>query len=480
MRKKVMPKIVFIEPKAPNLHIYSQFSMPRLGIFVLATMMKKRNWDVEICFEEKKPLDFTALAGADLVGITTITPTAPRAYAIADRIRGYGIPVIMGGSHVTYLSEEALEHADFVVRGEGERALMALIDAWEAGSSYENIPSLSYRKDGKVVHNPMDSFETNLDRIPFPDKSLLLPQLKTIAGQKIIPVQTSRGCPFNCSFCSVTGMFGKKYRYRSLENILEELRQYNSRKFFIFFVDDNFTANRKRAKELLEAMIREKFKFQWSTQVRTDVAKDEELVNLMKKARCRTLYIGLESVNPESLKAMKKGQTVEEITRAIEVLKKKHINIHGMFVYGFDADDWKTVKETVRFAKRIQLNSSQFLILTPFPGCEFYDKMVREGRLAFHDWNLYDAHHVVFRPKRFTFRDLQKAQIFSHQRFYSMGQSLKKMMRFRILDVALARYARNLNRTWKRRNRTWLKAIDLLTPGKGRVITLDYREEVIL
>jgi len=475
-----MSKIIFIEPKAPNLHIFSQFAMPRLGIFILATMMKRRNWEVDILFEEKKPLNLSLVKDADIVGITTITPTAPRAYAIADELRIMNIPVIMGGPHVTFQSEETLEHADYVIRGEGEKPFMDFIDAWENGTPLTTVPSLSYRESGDIVHNPKADFIPEMDTIPYPEKSLLLPHLKTIAGQTIVPVQTSRGCPFNCTFCSVTGMFGKKYRFRSINNIMEELRQYNKRKYFIFFYDDNFTANRKRAKELFRAMIQEKFKFQWSTQVRTDIAKDPELVVLMKKAGCRTLFIGLESVNPESLKSMKKAQTLSDISDSIRILRKNHIHIHGMFVYGFDQDDWKTVKKTVKFAKKTGINSSQFLILTPFPGCEFYDKIVKEKRVVFKDWNLYDAHHVVFRPKKFTLFGLQKAQIFSHTRFYSLGQLFKRLIQFDWVDVGLAHYARNLNRLWKKKNRTFLKAIDLLTPRKESVITLDYREKVQL
>ena len=370
-----MGRMVFIEPKAPNLHIFSQFALPRLGSFVLATMMKRRGWDVEIIVEENEVIDFEKLREADLVGISTITPTAPRAYAIADRVRELGVPVIMGGPHVTYLTEEALAHVDFVIRGEGEHALMGFIDAWEGVGDYSEVPNLSYWDNEKIVENAMASFVDDLDGIPFPDYDLLKKHIPSIQGHRVIPVQTSRGCPFDCSFCSVTGMFGKKYRHRSTENIIAELRPYNHRKDTVFFYDDNFTANRKQAKELLHAMIREKFVFQWSTQVRVDVAKDEELVRLMRRAGCKTLYIGFESVNPATLEEMHKGQTVEEIVRAVKMLQKHGIGIHGMFVYGFDEDDGRTVRETVKFAKRLHLNTTQFLILTPLPGSEFYNQM---------------------------------------------------------------------------------------------------------
>ena len=475
-----MKKIVFIEPKAPNLHIFSHFPLPRLGTILLGTLMKNRGWEVEIFIEEMRKIDYEIIKDADLVGISTITPTAPRAYAIADRIREMGIPVIMGGPHVTYLAEEALGHADFVIRGEGEQALMELIDARENGGDYSEVSNLSYRKDREIIHNPKQPPADNLDSLPYPDFSLLKRDQPTKGGRSTIPVLTSRGCPFDCSFCSVTGMFGKKYRFRSAENVLAELRQYNSRRNMIFFYDDNFTANRKRTKELLEGMIREKFKFHWTTQVRADVAKDVDLVKLMKRAGCHTLYIGFETVNPDSLEEMKKKQTVEEITQAVKVLRKNRIHIHGMFVYGFDHDDWKTVKKTVRFAKKAKLNTTQFLILTPAPGSEFYEKVASENRIQFRDWTLYDGHHAVFRPARFSIFDLQKAQIFSHKKFYSMKQTVKKFFKGKWIDLAIAHYARKLNRTWQKRNKTFLRAVELLRPKKGAKITLDYKEEISL
>ncbi len=473
-----MPKMIFIEPKAPNIHIFSQFQLPRLGSFILGTLMKQRGWDVEIIVEELQKVDFEAIRTATLVGISTITPTAPRAYAIADRVREMGIPVIMGGPHVTFLPEEALMHSDYVVRGEGEKALMAFIDVREKGGSYSNVPNLSFIEEGKVQHNPMQPFVDQLDDLPYPDFSLFKGKNRRIAGRQIIPVQTSRGCPFDCSFCSVTGMFGKRYRFRSTENIVEELRQYDDPGNFVFFYDDHFTANRKRAKALLQAMIQEKFQFNWSTQVRVDIARDPELVDLMKEAGCHTLFIGLESVNPDSLEAMKKEQTVEEIVAAVRILRKKHIHIHGMFVYGFDQDDWKTVRETVRFAKKARLTSTQFLILTPFPGSEFYQKIAAENRIQFHDWSLYDAHHVVFQPKRFSLFDLQRAQVFSHASFYSIREMVKKFLRWEWVGVGLTHYARNINRLWKSKNEAFLKAVELLKPQKGANISIDFVEKV--
>lgn len=474
-----MSKIIFIEPKAPNLHIYSQFKLPRLGIYILGALMKKRGWEVEMIYEETEKIDYSGLDSVDLVGISTITSTAPRAYKIADRIRNQGIPVIMGGPHVTFLSEEALGHADFVIRGEGENALMEFIDAWEADRDYSSVQSLSYRKDGRFFHNPKGSFIENLDEIPSPDFGGRYNR-DVRKGRQTIPVQTSRGCPFDCDFCSVTAMFGRKFRFRSRDNIIQELRQYNKKNNHIFFYDDNFAASRKRLRALLEAMIKEDFKFDWSTQVRVDIAKNEDLLKLMYKAGCRVLYIGLESINPNSLLSMNKRQTVEEIKYGVKVITKHGIRIHGMFMYGFDDDDCQTVKETIRFAKKAGISTSQFLILTPLPGSHFYKRMLSQGRLLFKDWSLYDAHHVVFRPAKFTLLALQKAQIKSHQKFYSVKRDLRKFFQFRWIELAIDHYARKLNRLWKKKNRTFLKAMDILTSKKNATIKLDYIQDIKL
>jgi radical SAM superfamily enzyme YgiQ (UPF0313 family) len=475
-----MSKIIFIEPKAPNLHIFSKFKLPRLGLYILGTLAKQRGWDVEIVYEEMQKVDFSQVKSSDLVGISTITSTAPRAYMIADKIKQMGIPVIMGGPHVSFQTEEALGHADFVIRGEGEKALMAFFDEWEAKKNYETVPNLSFKKNGKIVHNPLVPNTSDLDQLPFPELTQLNYNPKRIAGFRTIPIQASRGCPFDCAFCSVTSMFGKQYRFRSAQNIIEELRLYNDKKNIIFFYDDNFAANPKRTKELLHAMIKENFKFKWTTQVRADVAKDIELVRLMQRAGCHTLYIGFESVNPESLKEMKKKQTVEEISHAVKVLRRHKIHIHGMFVFGFDEDDWKTVKKTVKFAKKTKLTSSQFLILTPLPGSEFFNKVVAQGRILLTDWALYDAHHAVYKPARLSLARLQKAQIFSHKRFYSLSEIVKKFLRGKWIDLGLAHYARNLNRMWKKRNKTFLKVVDLIATKKDAKIVIDYKQNIRL
>ena len=254
-----LKKIIFIEPKAPGFHIYSKWSLPRLGSVMLGTVLQNLGHDVRVYVEEIQKVDKEELYSADLVGISTITSTAPRAYGMADEIRERGIPVVMGGAHPTFLPDEALEHADFVVRGEGEDAVVELIDALDGQRPLNEVAGLSFREGGKIIHNPPREFCPDLDAHPSPDLSLIVGfgsgTRSFFKYNPIIPVIASRGCPYHCKFCSVTTMFGRKYRFRSTEKVLEDIRPYKDRT--IFFYDDNFAASKKRTKQLLRHMIEE-------------------------------------------------------------------------------------------------------------------------------------------------------------------------------------------------------------------------------
>ena len=464
--------ILFIEPAGAQLNIFTQFTLPRLGSFILAGLVNRRDgWRARVFVEGRQRFDLPSWIAEhgrpDAVGISTITATVQRGYALADECRAQGIPVILGGPHVTFLPDEALAHGDLVVRGEGEGAMDALLDLWSHGHvaatdpRHAAVPNLSWKDGAGVIrHNELAPWITDLDALPVPDFSLAGGTADcVIGGKRTVMVQTSRGCPFDCSFCSVTGMFGKKFRYRSVAAILQELRQYNTRHHFVFFCDDNFTANKRRARELLEAMIAEGFRFQWSTQVRTDLARDPDLVRLMKRAGCHTVFIGFESVNPKSLTEMKKSQSLEDIHHAIRVVQQAGIHIHGMFVFGFEEDDWDTVEATVSFARKMKLTSAQLLILTPLPGSELYQRLGAESRITSFDWDLYDTHHVVYRPAGFTPFELQCAQVCGHTRLYTLPESLKKLLTGRLVATGLSFYAWKINRDWQKDNQPYLRKL---------------------
>jgi radical SAM superfamily enzyme YgiQ (UPF0313 family) len=452
-----LKKIIFVEPKAPGFHIYSKWSLPRLGAVFLATILKNLGHDVKVYVEEIQKVDKADLYSADLVGISTITSTAPRAYSMADGLRERGVPVVMGGAHPTFLPDEALEHADYVVRGEGEEAIVELLEAIDGKRALSSVAGLSYRENGDTVHNPSREFCPDLDAHPSPDLSL-------IAGfgsgtrsffryNPIIPVVTSRGCPFSCKFCSVTTMFGRKYRFRSTEKVIEDIRPYTDHT--IFFYDDNFTASRTRTKKLLRRMIEEGITPEWTAQVRVDMAGDKELLELMKRSNCSGVYVGFESINPKTLELYSKGQTLEDITNSIKKFHEYGISIHGMFVLGSDEDDVAIIRETARFAKRVKIDTVQFMILTPIPGSEIFDEFDEENKIFTYDWKFYDGHHVVFQPNKMIPIVLQKEAVRAMKKFFSRAQALKALFKGDLHNFLVKGYANHLINRWKHFNKDY-------------------------
>jgi radical SAM superfamily enzyme YgiQ (UPF0313 family) len=424
----VIKRVSFIEAGSPGLHIFSKFPIPRLGAVLLSTILRERGYEVKAFVENVAEPDWSFIESSDLVCISTITSTAIRAYRMAKRLKALDIPVIMGGTHPTFLPDEALEYADFVIRGEGEHALVELLEYLEKGTpALSGIRGLSYRdRDGRNVHNPSREFIEDLDSLPEPDFSLV----HNWSPSNPYPVSTSRGCPYDCTFCSVVRMFGRSYRFKSVEATLKEMKYVASvSKATKFIVDDNFAANKMRAKEILRGMIAEGIKTRWSAQVRPDVARDPELLRLMADSGCHTLYIGFESINPRTLEEYNKKQSREDIISCIRAVRDHSIHIHGMFVLGADTDDVETIRGTADFATGLGIDTVQFMILTPLPGTPLLQDMTKSGRLLHTDWSKYDAQYVVFKPRLMSPTTLQIETFRAMGRFYSWRYILGHLAR---------------------------------------------------
>jgi radical SAM superfamily enzyme YgiQ (UPF0313 family) len=434
-----MKNIYFIEAKSPGSHIFSRTALPRLGSILLATILKNRGYNTKVFIEDIVTPDWKLLEDADLVCISSITSTATRAYQIAERFRKLGIPVAIGGPHSTFLPEESLLYADYVVRGEGEETIVELIEHLESGEPLSSIKGLSYKNDDNtIVHNQARGLLENLDDAPIPNFSLVYKWEKA----RVVPIATSRGCPFDCKFCSVIHMFGRKYRYKSIDRVLAEIKASAPKKGHVFFIDDNFAANKKRTKALLRSLIENNIKIEWSAQVRTDVARDPELLDLMEKAGCFSVYIGFESINPKTLSLYNKGQGFEDIENAIRLVKKHNINIHGMFVLGSDTDDIQTIRNTEKFAKELDIDSIQFLMLTPLPGTPVFEELKSSERLIHTDWSKYDAHHAVFEPKLMTAFELHVETLKAMSKFYSWPAILRNLWQFDFFYAVVCLYGK--------------------------------------
>jgi radical SAM superfamily enzyme YgiQ (UPF0313 family) len=444
--KRALKKLVFVEPKSTHLHVYSRVCIPRLGSVLLGTIMRGKGYDVRVYIEDIHDLDMNEVLSADLVAISAITSTAPQSYRLADKVRAAGAVAVMGGTHTSFLPEEGMQHADFIVRGEGEFAFQELVDAIQRGEGFEKIQNLTYRTaDGALVHNPERPKIPNLDVNPIPDYRL-------IEGWKpggVISVATSRGCPFSCTFCSVPGMYGHAFRTHSIDRVLQELESHRGN-MYTFFADDIFTANKKRVKELLRGMIERDLTPQWGAQVRTETVDDPELLQLMRDSNCFNVYVGFESINPRTLKLFQKKQDLAKIERSIERFHAHKIRIHGMFVVGSDEDDVETLDATAAFARKHDIDSIQFMILTPIPGSPDWDTVYDKGQkyVISRNWSFYDGHHVVHQPRRMSPYELQMGAIKAMEKFYSWGGIFQKLGKRDIYYATIRYWGKKMLREW--------------------------------
>ena len=397
-------KVVFVEPRGAYSNVFAKFmTIPMLGPLYLATIAEKEGYDVSILNENILGRNILPdeLMNVDILCLSCMTATVERGKEISREYKtlrsSLGLPAhsIIGGIHASMIPEDVQDDFDQVFIGEAETKILDVLSG--------------KIKEKTIVGERIE----NLDSVPNGNFRLI----KNWERMTVWPVLTSRGCPYDCTFCSVTEMFGRKYRTKSVERVIEEIQAYN--RDSLFFVDDHFAVDKKRMMKFLDALESNGIDMGWTCQLRTEVTKDEELISRMSRSGCRTVYMGFESINPGSLLEMKKGQTVADISRSIKVFRDNSIRVHGMFMLGNDSDEKDIFRSTSNFCRESGLTSVQYLIITPLPGTVFYRKMESEGRLLHKNWEYYDAMHVVFEPKNFTPAELQEGMIDCFREFYS-------------------------------------------------------------
>jgi radical SAM superfamily enzyme YgiQ (UPF0313 family) len=381
-------KLILISPLAEKSLLGGDFyfRMPYLGLLKVAALTPP-DWEVAIIDEKVEGVDFDQ--DVDLVGITAMTPAVSRGYKIADTFRERGIKVVMGGMHISKLPDEALTHCDAVVIGEAEGLWHRLLDDFK-------------RDDLQRVYRHEDGYPS-LENLPLVDWDLY-------KDKRYLPVhsiETTRGCPHNCEFCSVTNSFGGKFRNRPVDDVereIQSLKPFEGRfilKNTVFFADDNIISSRRHAKELLTRII--PYNLKWVGQASVNIAKDDEILDLCRKSGCMGILIGFESLSADSLSHM--GKRFNKPQNYIDVINKVHdygIGINGSFVLGFDHDDEGIFDRTLEFIVKAKLDVCYFSILTPYPGTRLYTQMREEGRLIDHDWSNYNTNYVVYKPKLMT------------------------------------------------------------------------------
>ncbi|MCM8828797.1 MAG: B12-binding domain-containing radical SAM protein, partial [Candidatus Omnitrophica bacterium] len=381
-------RVNLISPRSPVMSVTArdkaiQFS--RLTLITVAALFPP-DTDIRIINDSIDKIDFNEKV--DMVGITSITCTAARAYEIADEFRKRKVPVIMGGIHPSALPEEASLHSDAVVIGEAEGVMDKLLADFKAGRLQKFYGC---------------SEKLSLSNLPLPRRDLLFGNRYY---REMDLVQTTRGCPFNCDFCSVSDFFGRTYRTRPIPDIIREVKLLKNRSV-IFFVDDNIAGQKDYARELFNALI--PLKVRWFSQASIIIARDAELLKLAAKSGCKALFIGFESIFSDSLKQV--GKNINRVNEYKEGIKRLHdhgIGVIGAFIFGFDSDTKDVFDETIDFIEENRIELASFSILTPLPGTRLYKKLDEEKRIFERDWSKYTCGEVVFKPKLLSVEQLQE------------------------------------------------------------------------
>ncbi len=409
------------------LHLPKKGLFAPLGLMTVAALTPP-HINISITDECLEPVDFDR--DVDLVGLTAMTSAAPRAYQIADHFRERGIAVVMGGMHASALPQEALQHVDAVVIGEAEALWPQLLKDFGKGQlqriyRHSNFPSL--------------------EGLPVPRRDLL--DLSRYWGTDSL--QATRGCPYDCSFCTVSTFFGRTYRTRPVDEVIAEAAQLKGKP--LIFVDDNIMGKPRYARELFARL--KDLKKTFISQASTSMLKTPELISQAAAAGCKGMFVGLETLSTENLAEI--GKKVNVVERYRELIKRLHDNgiaIVGAFMFGLEHDDEDVFKRTAEFAEEARIDLPQFTIVTPLPGTRFYAELEREGRIVERDWTKYNGTHACFRPRQLSVEKLEAGLSWIYQHCYSWRSIIRRTtLHFRPLIWTANAIYHNRVRGWSAR-----------------------------
>jgi anaerobic magnesium-protoporphyrin IX monomethyl ester cyclase len=419
-----MMRILLVSPPAGFSYRVLGVSRPPLGLAYMASLLRDR-YDVHI-------VDFNVEArhwseypygDFDIVGISVDTSRCPVSFEIARAAKEHGPTVVVGGPHVSFMAEEALATGviDYVVRNEGEYSFLSLVEFIAKSKPFEEVRGVSYLAGDRVLSTPDAPFINDLDSLPFPARDLLPLDLyrERMNGRLMTTMVTSRGCPFNCDFCSSSEFFGVRWRARSVDNMLEEIDIiYNKHGYrALSFVDDNFTLNPERAIKVSERISANGWDLVWAAMTRVDtVVKHPEMVRAMARAGFSWTFIGFESGSQEMLDSYGKKAGTDDARRAIAILKDNNVRVTGAFILGALNETEEMIESTIEFAKELDPTRAQFSLLTPYPGANLYKRAV--DRLLTRDYNLYSGMYPTMQLDHISPERLTRLLISAYSSFY--------------------------------------------------------------
>jgi len=430
-------RITLVNPPAEKIvEIHDKPKYPQISIGYLAGYLEGKNIACKVIDSKMEGIKDNEVVdrcvGEDLVGITSMTHEINFCAKLAEKIKkeSPNTRVVIGGVHATFLPGETMEtfkSFDYLVYGEGEHTLYELIKAIDNGGDFEKINGLAFRAEDKTSINQPRMLEEDLNNFPSPAWHLF-------PNAKEYIVMTSRGCPFGCIFCSK--VYGRKVRFRSVSKVMEEIQmlvdKYQAKHMYIY--DDTFTLIKDRTVEICDEIIKRGLnkKLRWETETRVSCV-DMEILTKLKKAGCVLVKFGIESGNPEILKKVEKGITIEQAREAVKMAKKAKLRTEGLFILGHPNETKETMKDTINLAVKLNTSTVAFGIMTPYPKTKVYEMAKRgEGgyKILSSDWRDYNKQFGnALELKNVSRKEMEKIQFWGYMKFFFYNFKIKEIIK---------------------------------------------------
>jgi len=421
-------KIKIIEPYHLDKRYDTRSLTPGIGPVIIGTLLEQAGHDVVVISEYISRLDLDEIKDADLVGISITTYNANRGFEIAKHLKQ---PIVFGGFHASLMPEECLAYGDYVIRGDG-LSILSLTDYLEdkKNNPINEIPNLAYKQHDKTIFNELKTSVINI----VPDYHLVKEYFKFGLKKYLrIPllVNGSRGCPYDCSFCAIKAVY-PDLKIKDKTIIIEDIKaQIKERSFWarffprmVWITDDNFFANKLWAKEVLIEIAKIRTRYKFVIQARPDLANDKEMLSLMEKAGIRVVFLGIESLNENSLRNFNKETSINDIIFAVKRFQDHGMIVHGLFVFGDDEFKKGDSQKVAAFTRKYDLSGVLIQPLTPYPGTALFQRLKKEDRIIHENWSYYNG-NVVFKPKNLTAGELQKEVYDCYRRVFSLSRVIR-------------------------------------------------------
>jgi anaerobic magnesium-protoporphyrin IX monomethyl ester cyclase len=451
--------VTLVNPPYPSgSHQHPPFTP--LGLGYLGAVLEKNQYKVDVIDCQVLGLSYEGFKSEiskrqpNIVGITSTTLTYKSGLQIAGIVKEVcpNCLTVMGGSHVTFWDDKALEECpelDVVVRREGEETLVEIVQRVEAGKSFYDVLGTTCRKKGEIVRNKDRPYIEDLDGLPFPAHHLWPLESLRKYGNIVYPLTTSRGCVYWCDFCTAVRMFGRKYRMRSPKNVVNELeflqKTYGAKQFT--FYDDAFTVDQQRAEEICAEIRKRGLKIKWDCETRVDMVT-KDLLRKMKDAGCIAVWFGVESGSQRVIDSMSKGISIEQTRKTIKMAREVGLMTVTSAILGFPGETKESALETTKMVESMSPDDVGYYIATPYPGTPLYDYVKEKGYLKIFDFDKYDTATPTFETPTLTMKELRQIREEAFHRFYLRPMHILRIFSkgglygFSLTKTALAHFLR--------------------------------------